>query len=344
MKKEYEGILQEKNNSVLELVDIFMDLDKMKPYLEISPDKEIEEYSQKHFGISIKDKEELQSFYISLENRIAERVDHESPVKSKEEKTSNFAVVDYPDLPLESFIFSYDGPHKDYFQELIAKSNEKFKGTRAKIREGKRGEVKKMYMVRRMALVSTIVANPNLMNYDLLPITPMQSECLLKEGKLPHRKKYWEDLALLLYDTNGENQKEAQVLKEDIIRHKSDLDLSQSDLESRLVIVGAGAELDKNMRSGVRPIIIPGITLVYPHEILNRTEKSHIFDYGLDRGLPAVSEIGRGERDLIMPRGDNIGLRVLFNDRNLVLGAWCMVLAPPYGCGRTNFVLQKHAS
>ena len=39
--------------------------------------------------------------------------------------------VNFPDLPSDVFIFSYDGQHKDFFQELIAKNNQLFSGTSA---------------------------------------------------------------------------------------------------------------------------------------------------------------------------------------------------------------------
>jgi len=275
---------------------------------------------------------------------LAERQKNMNLPKEKTERTQQrtqspvtFQNTTFPDLPNESFIFSYDGPHKDYFQELIAKSNERFKGTRAEIPTGKKGEVQNMYAVKRMALISTIYNNQNLRDYGLLPITPMQDECLLKEGKLPHPEKYWEDLALLLYDTNGENQKEALALKEEIARHKSELGLSQSDLESRLVIVGAGAEPDKNMNYGVKPIIIPGITFIYPHEILNKTGENHNFEYGLDRGLPAINETGKGKRTLYMPSESDIGLRVLCRGRGLDLSAGDWYLAGSDDDGRVNF-------
>ena len=245
--------------------------------------------------------------------------------------------VIFPDSPSESFIMSYDGEHKDYFQELIAKVNEKFNGTRAEIPIGTSGEVQNMYAIKRMALVSTIANNPSLQSQGFYPITPMQDETLLKAGKLPDPRKYWEDLALLLYDTNGNNQKEALALKESIVQHKSDLSLPESDLEKRLVIVNAGGVPDQDMPHGVKPIIIPGITQVYTHEILNRTGENHKFEYGLDRGLPAVSEIGNGNRTLYMPSGDDIGLRVLFRDGDLDLVAGFWDLAVSSSVGRVNF-------
>ena len=245
--------------------------------------------------------------------------------------------VNFPDSPTESFIMSYDGPHGAYFQELIAKVNEKFSGTRAELPIGTSGEVQNMYAIKRMALVSTITNNPSLQSQGFYPITPMQDETLLKAGKLPNPSGYWEDLALLFYDTNGNNPQEAQALKEAISRHKTDLGLNQSDLEKRLVIVNPGAEVDSSMPHGVKPIIIPGVTQVYAHEILNRTGENHKFEYGLDRGLPAVSEIGNGNRTLYMPSGDNIGLRVLYRYRDHVLVAGDGGLAYSDSDGRVNF-------
>ncbi|MAG02068.1 hypothetical protein CMI42_01920, partial [Candidatus Pacearchaeota archaeon] len=227
----------------------------------------------------------------------------------------------FPDSPSESFLMSYDGTHGAYFQELIAKVNEVYSGTRAEIPTGTSGEVQNMYAIKRMALVSTIANNPSLQGQGFYPITPMQDESLLKAGKLPDPSKYWEDLALLLYDTNGNNPQEAQALKESIIQHRTDLGLSQNDLEKKLVVVSAGGEVDSDMSYGVKPIIVPGITQVYAHEILDKTGENHKFEYGLDRGFPAVSEIGNGDRTLYMPSGDNIGLRVLFRVRDLVLYA-----------------------
>ena len=222
-------------------------------------------------------------------------------------------------------------------EQLIINSNERFRGTSAEIPAGDSGEVTNMHAVKRMALISTIAKNPNFMGYNLLPITPMQSESLLKEGRLPDPSRYWEDLALLLYDTNGVNQNEAIALKEDIVRHRTGLGLSQDDLEKRLVIVNPGAEPDQSMNYRVKPVIVPGITLVYPHEILNRTGENHKFDYGLDKGLPSVNQIGQGNRTLYMPSGNDIGLRVLFRNWDLDLDARNVNLADSYVNGRVNF-------
>ena len=245
--------------------------------------------------------------------------------------------TNFPVNPDSAFLFSYDGQHGQFFQELIVKTNERFSGTMAEIPIGTSGEVQNMHSIKKLALVSTIVNNPSLQNQGFYPITPMQDESLLKAGKLPDPSKYWEDLALLLYDVKGENQKESQALKESIIQHRTDLGLSQSDLEKRLVVVNAGGEPDQNMNYGVKPTIIPGITLVYPHEILDKTGENPKFEYGLDRGLPAVSEIGNGNRTLYMPSGNDIGLRVLCRNWYLDLIARSTDLAISSSSGRVNF-------
>ena len=263
------------------------------------------------------------------------------------QRTKNSIPVqntNFPDLPTESFLMKYDGTHGAYFQKLIAKVNEIYSGTRAEIPIGMSGEVQNMYAIKRMALVSTIANNPSLQGQGFYPITPMQNESLLKTGKLPNPGGYWEDLALLLYDTSGNNPKEAKALKESIIQHRTDLGLSQGDLEKRLVIINAGGVVDSSMSHGVKPIIIPGITQVYSHEILNKTGESHKFEYGLDRGLPAVSEIDKGDRTLYMPSGDNIGLRVLYRDGDLDLDARYDDLASSSSYGRVTFAPQGQVS
>ena len=250
----------------------------------------------------------------------------------------------YPDMPSETFIFSYDGPQKDYFQELIAKSNERFRGTKAEIPIGTEGEVTNMYILKRMALVSTIANSHLLKSANLLPITPAQSEHLLKEGKLQKPDKYWEDLGLILYDTNsgGRNPKESAILYGDIANNRADLGLSYSDLEERLVIVNAGIEKNANFQYGVKPIILPGITQVYQHEVLEKVGQDPNFDgYGLNGGLPLLNQLGSGSRTLYMPDETfDIGLRVLIRDRDLYLVARGGNLTNSIEVGRVNFAPQ----
>ena len=245
-----------------------------------------------------------------------------------------------PDLPSESFLFSYDhSQHGQFFQELITKTNETFSGTHAEIPTGTSGDVPGN-LIKRLGLITTIYNDPQLRSANIYPITPAQSEALLKDGKLLHPDKYWEDLALILYDTNGENPEEAQALKESIIRHRTDLGLSQNDLENRLIIVNAGLEKDSGSDYGVKPIVLPGLTQVYTHEILDKNGENHKFEYGLEKGLPSVNEVGKGKRTLYMPSGNDIGLRVLFRMRYLDLSAGYGYLSGSNVGGRVNFAPQ----
>ncbi len=255
-----------------------------------------------------------------------------------------FQNTTFPDLPNESFIFSYDGPHGQFFQELITKSNERFKGTRAEIPTGSSGEVKYMHMMRRAGLITTIYNNPQLRSANLYPITPAQSEHLLKAGNLPTPGDNWEDLAFVLYDrsSEGENPREAQAFYESLKKHKQDLGLINSDLENRLISVNPGIEKDDGSNYGFKPIVLPGLTQFYTHEALSKVGEDPNFDgYGLNGGLPLLNQLGSGSRTLYMPdETEDIGLRVLYRDWDLNLFARIRVLASGIGFGRVNFAQQ----
>ena len=265
-------------------------------------------------------------------------------VPSERTTTQNSVAVQntgFPDLPAESFIFSYDGPHGDYSQELIAKVNEKFSGTKAEIPTGTSGEIEGP-LIKRMGLISTIANDSSLRSAGLYPITATQSEYLLKEGKLTNPGRNWEDFGMVLYDRSqsGYNPKEAQAIYDSLKAHRTDLSLSESDLENRLIIVNPGAEVDSSMPHGVKPIIIPGITQVYQHEVLEKVGEDLSFDgYGLEGGLPLLNQLGGGSRTLYMPdETSDIGLRVLYRYRDRDLGVGGRVLAGSYSDGRVNFV------
>ena len=261
--------------------------------------------------------------------------------KAKEDSPKESTPVTPVSLEIEEpFILTYN----DYGKELITKSNELFKGTKAEISIDNlqaNQEIPNMYILKRLALITTICKDPQLKNYGFLPITPLQSEQLLKQGKLPKPDQYWEDLALILYDLNGTNPKEAQASKQSLQEHKQELGLSNSDLESRLLIINSGLEKDSSMPNKVKPIILPGLTQVYAHETLKKTGE-HKFEYGLEHGWPGASDLGKGSRDLYMPSSnENIGLRVLYRYGGLYLVAWYEDLVCSYLDGRVNFARQK---
>lgn len=260
-----------------------------------------------------------------------------------EEKPKKLENPNFPDLSNKSFIFSYDGPHKDYFQELIAKHNKIYSGTEAEIPEGDTGEIHGD-LIKRLGLITTIYNNPQLKSVNLWPITPTQSEILLKAGKLTNPQDNWEDLGMILYDKSqkGYNPKEANALYESLKKHRQDLRLSESDLKNRLIIVNAGAEIDSSMPHGIKPTVLLGLTQVYQHEVLKNVGKDSNFGgYGLNGGLPLISQLKSGDRTLYMPdEKKNIGLRVLYRFRDLGLGAWDRDLANSDDDGRVNFAPQ----
>jgi hypothetical protein len=244
-----------------------------------------------------------------------------------------------PVPPEEAFILKYDKLGK----ELIRKANERFHGTRAEIPAESltdNQELENMYILKRLALITAIYNDPNLRNLGILPITLLESELLLKAGKLPKNPgEYWEDLALILYDISneGKNPKEAVALKESIRNHKASLGLSEEDLEKRLLVVNSGLEKNDSFPRGVKPVVLSGITQVYVHPILERTGSNYNFEYGLENGLPSVNALGAGKRTLYMPSAnENIGLRVLYRGRGLSLGAWNELLVNSSSDGRVT--------
>jgi len=248
--------------------------------------------------------------------------------------------IDFSKNPNESFIMSYDGIHGEYFQELISKVNETYAGTKAEIPTGTSGEIQG-HLIKRLGLITTIYDNSNLRSAGLHPITPEQSEYLLQADNLTTPGDNWEDLAMVLYDLsqNGNNSKEAQAIYNSLKDHRQDLGLSKSDLEKKLVIVNAGIEVDKNMNYGVKPIILPGLTQVYTHEVLEKVGEDFEFEgYGLDKGLPLLNQLGDGNRTLYMPdETEDIGLRVLYRDGGLDLSARSRYLSDSDSDGRVNF-------
>ena len=250
----------------------------------------------------------------------------------------------FPDSVPEIYRFSYDGQHKDFYQEVLAKANELFRGTKAEIPAGKSGEVQNMYSLKRFGLITAIYNNPQLRNHGLWPITPTQSEYLLKAGVLTNNEDHWEDLGLVLYDRseNGENPQEAKAIYDSLKKHRQDLGLSASDLEQRLIIVSPGLEKDSGMPHGVKPIILPGITQVYPHEVLAKAGEDPNFEgCGLKGGLPLIKQLNKGDRTLYMPdETEDIGLCMLIRGRDSGLIARSRGLVGSSAGGRVNFAPQ----
>lgn len=217
--------------------------------------------------------------------------------------------------PEDAYILSYDNPHS---QELIRKLNERFKGTAAELPLLESGEVYGGHMVRRAGIETILATDPNLQSTSIKPITPLDSELLLQQRKLPKGGNYDEVLGLLLYHLNGINPRQAKALYESIQRT---LGIDRSILNERLLIVRPGLEKDLDTPYGVKFVILPRLTQVYALKVLNQ-EGEHNFEYGLNQGLPNIAELGIGDRTISLPtQEDFTGLNVLSRTSKLNLDA-----------------------
>ena len=241
--------------------------------------------------------------------------------------------------PQEFFTLKND----DFGRELKRRSNNKFRGTKTEIPDQNLTQnqaIQYMNILRKLALVTTIAEDSELSKLGLYPITPLQSEALLEANRLRDAQTTWEDLALILYDHSdkGTNFPEAKALYDSIKEHKQDLGLRNGDLEERLLIIHAGLDVDQEFPKRVKPKIIPGVTRVIVHPTLRQTGKNHNFTYGLENGLPSVQSLGTGSRTLWMPsQKQDIGLRVLYRNRDLNLNAWDVDLDGSNEGGRVTF-------
>ena len=181
-------------------------------------------------------------------------------------------------------------------------------------------EIRNLSMLNRMALTSALFYGGGY-HEVMQPIAPLDSEYLLERGKFVAGSK--EALALLLYDVNGSNEEEANVLLDSIKANQEELGLSDDDLSKRLVVINAGLEKDTTMPYSVKLVVLPGYTEVYSHETLDFSDNNYKFDDGFDRGLPHSADLGHGGgRTLKMPgRDSDIGLRVLVREGRDVLNA-----------------------
>lgn len=230
-----------------------------------------------------------------------------NPNYYKEEKKHN-----------EPYIFSYDKEHKSFFQELIERVNQEFAGTKAEIPlydpKGVplTGEIEGMNTLHRMAIITALSKDSSLRDY-MHPITPRESETLISCNKLKDYELYSEGLALILYNKKPYqyNPKEASSLKKEIIKFKKELSLSDSDLEKNLMIVNAGLKKDDKMFHKTRPVIVPGMTRVYHHDILDKIGEEIWFSHGLENGFPSIEQCSTtGNRRILLPTANSFGLAV----------------------------------
>ncbi|MEK6909306.1 MAG: hypothetical protein AABX23_04610 [Nanoarchaeota archaeon] len=274
---------------------------------------------------------------------LAERLRNDSAPARKKFKATNGKSP--PPLLMnptgDPFLLQYDV----FGKELIAKSNRTYAGTAAEIPDGTSGEVEQMYILRRLALITTLAGDRTLQSKGYWPITPAQSESYLQAGKLVTPEENWEELGLVLYDTSsdGENPYESKALAKSIREHARELGLDKKGLEKRLVVVHPGLKIDSSAPHGVVPIVLPGITQVYAHEVLAKAGEDPQFKgYGLTGGLPKISQLDdSGDRTLYLPdETEDIGLRVLVRDWDLDLDARDWNLTDDNADGRVHFAPQ----
>ena len=277
---------------------------------------------------------------VALEETLKKEVEKYKLSLKKEVRSSEQKQIQPIDLsqyqPKEVFILSND----DFGKTLVSKVNEKYQG-KVKIPNLRNNqEIPVGNILVSSAYRTVIFENEELSKLGLYPITPLQSESLLQSDKLPNSRTSWTDLALILYDISdkGCNPKEAEALKESLKQHKQDLNLTNQDLEQRLLIVNPGLESDASFPLGVKLVVLPGLTKAYVHETLKQTGRNHKFSFGSDNGLPSISELEKGSRNLYMPsENKDLGLRVLFRYRVLDLDAGDWVLACSIEDGRVAF-------
>jgi hypothetical protein len=207
-----------------------------------------------------------------------------------------------------SYVFTLK--NDEFGKELTAKLNERFKDTNAFINNMAFDTGKEYFgfnFVQRFGIITTLFEDANLRKFGYWPITPVQSEVLHLRRALPKNGNYPEALGLVYVPNldnssipNGYdyNQREADALRMQLDRYKEELGISYGDLRKTLLVVNPGLEKDRNFKTGVRPIVLPGVTRVYDSEAINRPGGNYSFEYGLENGVPSLTSMGNGERIL----------------------------------------------
>ena len=241
----------------------------------------------------------------------------------------NFEVTDYA-----PFLLNYGN---EFSRELMRRSNKDFSGTKAVIPLKKKdGIVYGVSMLQRSALISTLSKYEDLKSENFWPVTPAQSEEMWKNGTwipwIPNNfdRGEEESLALILYDISTY---EGKKMAESILGAKEEFGVRKVDLESPLVVVNSGLKRDEISNYGVSPIVLPGVTQVYTHEIFEKmrdkgnlledfcctygNNKVHRFDnsIGTEKGLPKLKSLKwdteRNSREIYIPKWSENGLLAL---------------------------------
>jgi hypothetical protein len=244
----------------------------------------------------------------------------------------------------EPFILKYD----EFGKELVAKVNERFNGTKAavisdfgtKLSSGE--EITPLNDLYRFAMITAIYQDKHLRSLGKWPVTPLEAEEAIRDGKMPYEGKFHETLAFVYEPPNSRgtylrNLREADVINTELERNFNELGLNIGDLDKPLLIVNPGLEKDEGFDYGVRPIILTGLTKVHCPEALSWNDESeHMFDFGLENGVPKIEDIGKGNRTYNVRRGK--GLYVLWRCESLDLYNHNFEFSNPRQYSRIAFV------
>ncbi len=141
-----------------------------------------------------------------------------------------------------------------------------------------------------------------------MPITPAQSEELIKKREIPLRRSILtrdlyprqEHVGLLLESATPIKRDyvfEANALREQILFYKEVLNITEKDAQKNLLVVNPGLQRDQSLPLGLGFIIIPGVTTVTIEESLGPTEEGeyisleNLFDGFALNGVPLLKDI-----------------------------------------------------
>jgi len=158
-------------------------------------------------------------------------------------------------------------------------------------------------------------------------LTPTQSELALKHGTLPDARNTYEDLAVVVYSTEGANAQLAQHL----VKQAGGM----GKVNFPMVIYGLKTVKDDSFPDGLR-LDLGDVAVACHVPILSRDTGN--FDASdpelVKTGFP--SKLGEGSRTLYTAKD---GLRGVLRDRDLVLGAVDGILPVSNEAGRVSFVM-----
>lgn len=210
----------------------------------------------------------------------------------------------------------YSWQHDEFGATLRAKVNEIFNGTKIYINPSRRDQFYDRSLIpisamEKMAVSTAIYKDSSLQSANLKLLTPELVEEFIKKREITPVQCTnipSEYLALILWSRRGYKNLEmySQAMYNSLFRYRKELGLTELDLVQPIVILNAGLEKDDAMPRGVKPVILPGFSKAFSHELLE-TNGNWAFANANYRGLPT--------RDNIWPENQYSGRSI--SNRNL---------------------------